>query len=82
MGIPVITNAGVGDVENIVTKYQAGIVVKDFSKESFREAVNRVISGHAFNPVDIRNGAKDFYALDKATESYLTVYKTILEQAI
>ena len=35
MGIPLITNSGVGDVERIVTQYSSGIVIDEFTRENF-----------------------------------------------
>src|SRR6185437_1384551 len=42
MDIPVITNAGVGDVADIVEKYQSGIVMKDLNKKEFLSAANSI----------------------------------------
>jgi glycosyltransferase involved in cell wall biosynthesis len=77
MGIPVITNAGVGDVEEIVTKYAGGYVVKDFSDATFDSVINKILVGNSFNSETIRNGAKDFYALETAVERYRNVYAKI-----
>ena len=38
MGIPLITNGGVGDVEEIVLKYNSGIVLNEFSEAAFESA--------------------------------------------
>ncbi len=78
MGIPVITNAGVGDVEEIVTRYNAGYVLKDFSDASFKEIADKVSKGNSFDREVIRAGAKDFYALESAIARYKKMYETIL----
>ena len=77
MGIPVITNSGVGDVKEIVEKYEAGYVVDDFSESSFTTVIDQVVAGRTFNPLQIRNGAKAFYSLDDALEKYRAVYAKI-----
>jgi glycosyltransferase involved in cell wall biosynthesis len=77
MGIPVIINSGVGDVAEIVTKYNAGYVINDFSDQSFNEVIEKIIAGNAFDKTAIRNGAKDFYALETAVGRYKKVYDTI-----
>lgn len=77
MGIPVITNSGVGDVEEIVTKYNAGYVINDFSDKSFNQVIEKIIAGNTFDKAIIRNGAKDFYALETAVERYQKVYSKI-----
>ena len=78
MGIPVITNSGVGDVEMIVNKYNSGFVLKDFSARSFAEVVNAIASGKTFDKAAIRKGASEFYSLAEAVERYRKVYKSIL----
>ncbi len=78
MGIPVITNSGVGDVAEIVTKYNAGFIVDGFSNHAFETVINKVIDSESFNKEAIRNGAKDFYALETAVKCYRKVYDKIL----
>ncbi len=80
MGIPVITNGGVGDVKEIVEKYDAGYVVNDFSDASFTTVINQVVSGRQFDPGKIRAGAKAFYSLEDALEKYRKVYAQIFEK--
>lgn len=77
MGVPVITNGGVGDVEEIVTKYNAGYVVKDFSDQSFNNVIDKMIAGNSFDKAAIRRGAEEFYSLKGAVESYRRVYNKI-----
>ncbi len=77
MGIPVITNNGIGDVEKIVTAYNAGYVINEFSTTSFNSIIDKIIAGNHFDKVTIRNGAKDFYDLEIAVEKYKKVYAKI-----
>ena len=77
MGIPVITNSGVGDVEEIVIKYNAGYIVHDFSEKGFAAVVNSIAAGNNFNKEEIRKGAFDFYALSEAINRYRKVYEAI-----
>ena len=80
MGIPVITNAGVGDVEEITTKYNAGIVLKKLKTEDFNIAADLIAGGKSFNKEEISRGAMEFYNLDSAVKKYWTVYKNILDK--
>lgn len=79
MGIPVITNGGVGDVAEIVTKYNAGYIVNDFTERSFSNIIEKISSGNIFDKDKIRNGAREFYALETAVERYRKVYNKILD---
>ena len=78
MGIPVITNAGVGDVEEITTKYNAGIVLRDMNKEEFEKAALLIAEGKTFNKEEIISGAKEYYNLENAIQKYRYVYQQIL----
>jgi glycosyltransferase involved in cell wall biosynthesis len=77
MGIPVITNIGVGDVTEIVTKYNAGYVLNHFSETSFITVINKIIAGNPFDKEKIREGAKDYYSLDTAIAKYKKVYDLV-----
>jgi glycosyltransferase involved in cell wall biosynthesis len=78
MGIPVITNAGVGDVEEITTKYNAGIVLKNLNAAEYERAATLIAGEKKFNKEEIIEGAREYYDLDKAIEKYLGVYRKIL----
>ena len=79
MGIPVITNSGIGDVAEIVAKYNAGYVVSDFTDPTFASVIDKIIAGNPFDKMAIRHGAKDFYSLETAVERYRKVYDKILK---
>lgn len=74
MGIPIICNNNVGDVEEITLKTKAGFCVKEFSKQSFSEIIEK-IKTNFFNPRDIRENSKEFYNLEEITAIYFSIYK-------
>lgn len=77
MGIPVITNAGVGDVADIVKKYDSGFIVDSFSREAYQKIADQIAAGKTFDKDHIRKGAFEFYSLDEAVRRYASVYKKI-----
>lgn len=79
MGIPVITNSGVGDVKEIVEKYASGLVVNEFSDEEFNKVIDKMLSETPPDKSLIRKGAGEFYSLDRAIESYNHIYNNILQ---
>ena len=42
MGIPVITNSGVGDVKEIVEKYHSGYVLNNFTEEEMQKTIDDI----------------------------------------
>jgi glycosyltransferase involved in cell wall biosynthesis len=79
MGIPVITNAGVGDVQEIVEKYKSGFVLKELNEENYKYVIQRLLTDD-FDKAKIREGAKEFYSLESAVQQYLKVYNNIFKK--
>lgn len=77
MGIPVVTNSGVGDVKEIVLKYNAGFVVEDFSEESFKKIIEGIKTTPSFSKENIIAGAREIYSLENAVQSYKKIYDLI-----
>lgn len=77
MGIPVISNAGVGDIQEIINQSQSGIVLDDLDESNWDKAINH-LSSKIFNKQKIRNAAIDFYDLNKAVRKYRDVYRLII----
>lgn len=77
MGIPVITNAGVGDVDEIVKKYNSGFIVEAFDTNEYNRIAEKISDVSMFDKNKIRAGAKDFYDLQNAIQKYLKVYNLI-----
>ena len=78
MGIPVITNGGVGDVAEIVQSCKSGIVIDEFTDEAFEAAINEVVNHKDYDAALIRAGAVKWYSLETAIEKYSRIYKSIL----
>lgn len=77
MGIPVVTNSGVGDVKEIVETYHSGFVVNEFSDKEFNTVIDKMLSTTPDKAL-IRNGASEIYSLEKAVCSYEDLYQRIL----
>ncbi|MEO6638583.1 MAG: glycosyltransferase [Ginsengibacter sp.] len=83
MGIPVITNKGVGDVADIVARYNSGIVLESLDVQDLKTAAIKIseeISSKkaAINSAEIRKGATEYYDLDKAVKKYKKIYDKVL----
>lgn len=77
MGIPLITNPGVGDVTEIVEKYNSGIIIEKMNEENYSLCSRMLLSAN-FDSIKIRDGAKEFYSLEDAIKKYKKVYDYIL----
>lgn len=78
MGLPVICNAGVGDTDYIVEKYQVGAVVDSFSNDAFDQAVVQMERLAQIPPEHFRGAAQDYFDLQKGVELYNEVYQKLI----
>lgn len=82
MGIPVICNSGIGDVENIITTADAGYIVQGFSKGEFEMAIESVPQLLKKDPKTIRSNAEKIYSLDKGIDLYLKSYQLLFAPSV
>lgn len=72
MGIPIICNSGVGDVDSIVEKYQSGCVVSNVNQLNLVDILEK-----SFDKNILTKGAHDYFSLDKGIQSYYKIYEKI-----
>jgi glycosyltransferase involved in cell wall biosynthesis len=75
MGLPLVCNAGVGDVDAIVRDSQSGLVLNDFSRQTYLAAIDKMLAARP-EAATIRQGAFKYYSLEQGVESYLAVYRS------
>lgn len=73
-GLPVITNAGVGDCDKVILENKAGVVINDFSAEQYREAIDQLDACLSEEPAFYRQVAQDHFSLESGVELYSSVY--------
>jgi hypothetical protein len=71
MGVPLLCNSGIGDSDQIVNKYQSGIVLNSLTDESYSKIE---LNKAAFPSESIRNGAKDYFDIEKGIKIYSDLY--------
>jgi len=78
--VPVIVNAGVGDMDAIISLTKNGsVVVPDFTDATLRAAVEQVIGCQKENTVNIRENSREF-ALEEGVARYAAVYQELLSE--
>jgi glycosyltransferase involved in cell wall biosynthesis len=81
MGIPLICNSGVGDTDYVVNTYSSGISIDIKDPSAFEKVVAAFDELAALDPKRIREGAIDFYSLEKGISRYSEYYKRILNRS-
>lgn len=75
LGIPIICNAGVGDTDAIVEKYNAGKIVSILNKNNYSSTS---LNPNSYDIANVRKGALEVYSLEKGVENYYKVYEFVL----
>ena len=78
LGIPIICNSGVGDVDEIMEKSMPELLVKDFSSYEYDRVIDLITNNYNPNPKNITKTSHSYYSLVKGVEKYKEVYKEIL----
>ena len=79
-GIPVIANEGVGDVADIIRRYNVGVIVKDASETAMNAALGELepLRSDPDLPPRCRRAAEEVFSLEAGTEAYRKLYADIL----
>ena len=78
-GLPVVVNDAVGDVQEVIAGNRVGIVLSTFSREAYREAVDRLADLWA-DPglaARCREVAETYFSLDLGVTRYWEIYERI-----
>lgn len=79
-GLPVVANAGVGDVARIIKEYGVGIVLENGSEEAMSAALDALdlVMQDPDLPRRCRHAAETVFSLSGGTEAYRKLYRQIL----
>ena len=78
LGIPIICNTGVGDVDNIMKECMPELLVKDFEKNEYERIVNLIFDNYKPNKEKIIDTSHQYYSLEQGVKRYKEVYYEIL----
>ncbi len=78
MGIPVITNDGVGDHPYLFERYDLGLLLPDFSEDTLRKSVKKLKTLTQISPEVLQKAAESYFSLSQGIEQYAKVYQDVL----
>lgn len=78
LGIPVVSNVGVGDVDKITRELEAGAVIDLNDKQSFEYVVEALDQIRAKGGVKLRERARIYFGLEVAEQSYRQIYAELV----
>jgi glycosyltransferase involved in cell wall biosynthesis len=77
MGLPVIANSGVGDVDSIIVDTNSGILVKEFTTVAYEKAVEQIDDLLKIPAETLQATAQKYYSLEEGVKKYDTIYKSL-----
>jgi len=78
MGIPIVVNSGVGDVKSIVEKSSGGIVIDEFTGESYTMVANAIPRLLQTDPATVRRNIEHIFSLREGIKLYREAYIKVL----
>ena len=78
LGIPIICNNGVGDVDQIMNECMPELLLTDFTKKEYQRIIDLIINNYKPNIDKIIETSHDYYSLEKGVQKYNEVYRRIL----
>jgi glycosyltransferase involved in cell wall biosynthesis len=72
MGVPLVCNAGVGDTDEIVRQYHAGVVLDQLDLANYAAHCEFPFS---YNAEQTKQGAKEVFGLERGVALYASVYE-------
>lgn len=80
MGIPVICNSNVGDIDKFVSENNLGILINKFDENGFIEAIDKIEDLIKKDPADLRAVAENLFSLKVGSEKYNKIYSNLIKE--
>jgi glycosyltransferase involved in cell wall biosynthesis len=77
LGLPIVTNAGVGDVAEIVAATGCGAAIPRFDREAYDAAIDTVEAMTAA-PAELRRRALPWFDVELGIERYDAIYRALV----
>lgn len=77
MGLPVIANSGVGDVDTIIEETNSGILVQEFTAVAYEKAVDKIDELLKIPAATLQAAARKYYSLEEGVKRYNAVYEKV-----
>jgi len=74
MGIPIICNSNIGDIDQIIRDSNAGAIIRSFTNEDYDFVIENIPALLQLPKEKIRKAAIDIFSLSKGIEKYNKIY--------
>ena len=76
MDVPVLANRGIGDVDQLLEEYRAGVLIDGFTEEFYREAAKKILAFKSES--SLRQVALKEFSLQRGITTYEKIYQNLL----
>lgn len=80
MGLPVITNSKIGDMDAFFKANEVGLTVKSFNREGYLGALTQMDNLITLDKVRIRKTAINHFSLDEGVKEYKDIYRSLCSE--
>lgn len=77
MGLPVIANSGVGDVDLIIKDTNSGILIEEFTAAAYQKAVGGIDDLLNIPTETLQAASQKYYSLEEGVKRYNAVYEMV-----
>ena len=77
LGVPIISNTGIGDVEEIMAECMPELLVNKFTNKEYKRAIDSFLK-NKYAPNKIIETSTNYYSLSQGVQKYNEVYEQIL----
>ena len=78
LGIPIICNSGVGDVDIIMQECMSELLIKEFTTTEYTRAANLISLNYKIDRIKIMETSNLYFSLSNGVKKYLKIYDEIL----
>lgn len=78
LGIPIICNSGVGDVDEIMNECMPELLVQKFNRNEYERVIDLIFTKPLVDKKKIINTSSKYYSLEKGVKKYQEIYSEIL----
>ena len=79
LGIPVICNSNVGDIDEIMKKSMPELLVNNLNNENYERLTDLILNNYKADPEKIIQTSRYYYSLRNGVKKYLDIYNKILK---
>lgn len=81
LGIPVVCNSGIGDVDQVIEQEKGGVVIREFNTASYDQAITAILERNPeVHAKELHQSAVRQFGIEKGVLSYTQLYDSLLSE--